>query len=480
MTVNIAQQPETNPEIASLMKIFSAQKAAFRKNSNPSAEARIAHLNALKDMLIKYQDRLTEAINTDYGHRSSDEFKLGELLVTLEGLKYCRKHVHAWMRPERRHVSLLHMPSRARVEFQPLGVVGIIAPWNYPIFTAMSPLMYALAAGNRAIIKMSDFTPCVAAVFQRMIAEVFAADHVAVCLGNNEVSEAFPKLPFDQITFTGSTRIGRVVMAEASKNLTPVLLELGGKSPTIVHASFPLDDAVERIAFGKCWNAGQTCIAPDHLYLPRGKTGEFVKKFTTCIGTMYPTLASNPDYTAVINDRQYSRLQGYLDDARSLGASIIAINPDNESFAGTRKMPVTLVTGVTPDMELVKNEIFGPVLPIMEYDDIDDLLAVINSQPRPLALYYFDYDESRADHVIKNTCSGGVTVNDVMVHAAVDDLPFGGVGPAGMGRYHGREGFLSMSNIKSVLVKSRLSTLRFILPPFNKRSHAFIKKFLVR
>jgi len=471
---------ESDPGIADLTRVFWAQKAAFDRHDIPHEKARIAHLDALKRSLLKYQVRLADAVSADYGHRSSDEFKMAELLLTLEGLKCCRKNLRSWMRPERRRVSALNMPAKATVVYQPLGVVGVIVPWNYPVFVACGPLMYALAAGNRVIIKMSEFTPCVADVFRTMIGDTFAEDHVAVIVAGEDVSVAFPKLPFDQLTFTGSTQVGRIVMGEAAKNLTPVILELGGKSPAIVHSSFPLKDAAERIAFGKCWNAGQTCVAPDHLYLPRGKTADFVREFTRCVQVMYPSLVGNRDYTSVVNARHHQRLQSYLEDARSRGAHIVEINPSNESFAGTHKMPVTLVTGVTDDMELMKNEIFGPVLPIMEYDDLDVLLAAINARPRPLGLYYFDYDNDRADRVVSRTYSGGVTINDVMAHASVDDLPFGGVGASGLGRYHGREGFLSMSNPKGVLRKTRISALSLILPPFGKLTHELIDKLLLR
>jgi len=479
MAANITLLQELNPEITQLKKVFGAQKLAFKRHSNPSAVERIAHLDALKHALIRYQDELAAAISADYGHRSTDEFKFTEILFSLEGLKYCRKHVCDWMKPEHRHVSALNMPAKAKVVYQPLGVVGVIVPWNYPVFLAVGPLMYALAAGNRVMIKMSGVTPRLSNLFQKMIAETFAEDHVAVFTGSGEISAIFPSLSFDQLTFTGSTEVGRIVMAEASKNLTPLLLELGGKSPTIVHKSYSMGDAAERIAFGKCLNAGQSCIAPDHLYLPRGKTKEFVQEFSMRIAKMYPSLLKNPDYSTVINDKQYQRIQSYLDDARAKGAQIIEINPANETFVNTRKMPVTLVTGLKLDMLLMRHEIFGPVLPILEYDDLDELLKLINSRARPLALYYFDNSTTRADYVIENTHSGGVTVNDVVTHVAIDDLPFGGVGSAGMGRYHGHEGFKSMSNTKGVLIKSRLYTLHFILPPFNKAMHALIKKYLL-
>ena len=475
----IYENIDVNPSLAAMTRIFQRQQAALSEAATFTLEQRIAHLQALQAALKKHQDRLATELSADYGHRSADEFKMAEMLFGLEGIKYCLNHIKGWMRPEKRHVSILQMPARARVEYQPLGVVGIIVPWNYPVFLAVGPLMYALAAGNRVMIKMSGYTPRLAEAFKHMLAEIYDIDHVAVITGQGAISEAFPKLAFNQITFTGSTQVGRIVMQEASRNLTPVLLELGGKSPVIVHESFPIQDAVERLAFGKCWNAGQTCVAADHAYVATGRQAEFVERFTAQIKLMYPTLLNNPDYTSVINDKQYRRIQGYLDDARTRGAQIIEINPAHEDFSGSRKMPVTLVIGVTRDMQIMQNEIFGPVLPVLEYTDLDEVLRYINSQPRPLALYYFDYDRKRIEYLIANSHSGGVTVNDVMSHVAVDDLPFGGVGASGMGKYHGREGFLAMSNARSVLIKSRFNGLKYIMPPFNKPAHAFIKRFFL-
>ncbi|NNM52567.1 MAG: aldehyde dehydrogenase family protein, partial [Pseudomonadales bacterium] len=360
------------------------------------------------------------------------------------------------------------------------GVVGVIVPWNYPIFLAIGPLTAALAAGNRVMIKMSGFTPRLGDTMKAMLSEVFSDDLVAVFTGRGEISEAFSHLPFDQLTFTGSTQVGKTVMAAAAANLTPVLLELGGKSPAIIHESFPMADAAERIAFGKCWNAGQTCVAPDYVLCPRGRSQEFINAFTAQIGKMYPTMLDNPDYTSVINDKQYRRLQNYLQDAQQRGARIIEINPSHESFESTRKMPVTLVLDITPDMQIMQNEIFGPVLPVIEVNSLDEALRFVNDRPRPLALYYFDYNEARGEYVSSHTHSGGLGINEVVSHVGVEDLPFGGVGPSGMGRYHGQEGFLTYSNAKGVLEKPKFYALRYFLPPFNKGLHKFMKAYLLR
>lgn len=480
MVANVVELAAADAQLADLHRVFAAQKQAFRRHPMPSASERLAQLEGLKRALIKYQDALAQAASDDFGHRSHEETKFAELLTSLEGLKYYKKNVRKWMRPQKRHVSALQQPASARVYYQPLGVVGVIVPWNYPIFLAVGPLMCALAAGNRVMIKMSGFTPRVGDTVKKMLAEVFSEDQVAVFTGRGQISEEFSKLAFDQMTFTGSTNVGRTVMEQAAKNLTPVLLELGGKSPVIVHESYALADAAERIAFGKCWNAGQTCVAPDYLMLPPGKTQAFVEAFSAQVGKMYPTMLNNPDYTSVINDKQYQRVQGYLEDARAQGATVVEINPAGESFANTRKMPITLVTGVTPSMQIMQNEIFAPVLAVMEYSTLDDALRFINERPRPLALYYFDWDKGRAEYVMAQTHAGGMCVNDTMSHVGVDDLPFGGVGASGMGKYHGHEGFLAMSNAKAVLEKPRFYALRFFLPPFNKPLHKIAKNYLLK
>lgn len=481
MVANVVEMPAgASAEIADLHRVFQAQKQAFRQHTMPSADERIAHLASLQRVIVKYQDELAKAASDDFGHRSHDETKFAEVMTSLEGIKYYQKNLRKWMRPEKRHVSALQMPAKAYVYYQPLGVVGVIVPWNYPIFLATGPLMCALAAGNRVMIKMSGFTPRVGETVKKMLGEAFAEDHVAVFTGQGEISTAFSQLPFDQITFTGSTNVGRTVMAEAAKNLTPVLLELGGKSPVVVHDSFPLADAAERISFGKCWNAGQTCVAPDYLMLPKGKTQQFVDAFTAQVSKMYPTMLNNPDYTSVINDKQYNRVQGYLDDARAQGAKIIEINPAKEDFSHSRKMPITLVTGVTPEMQIMQNEIFAPVLAITEYSTLDDALRYINDRPRPLALYYFDWNSKRAEYVAANTHSGGMCVNEVMSHVGVDDLPFGGVGASGMGKYHGHEGFIAMSNPKALLKKPKFYAVKYFLPPFNKPLHKIAKNYLLK
>jgi coniferyl-aldehyde dehydrogenase len=479
MVAHVAAPAEKNSQVADMQRIFNTQRAAYGLRLMPSADERIANLKRLRVAIVKYQDDLADAVSQDFGHRSVHETKIAEVLTSLEAVKYASKNVTAWMKPQKRHSGILALPAKVRVHPQPLGVVGVVVPWNYPILLALGPLVGAITAGNRVMIKSSSFTPRLGETLKRMLAEAFTEDTVAVITGRGEVSEAFSKMPFDQITFTGSTNVGRTIMQNASVNLTPVLLELGGKSPAIVHESYPMRDAAERIAFGKCWNAGQTCVAPDFLLLPRGKTDEFVIAFTSHVSKMYPTLVTNADYTSIINDKQYSRIQSYLADAREQGARVIEINPGNERFENTRKIPPTIVIGAKPEMLIMQNEIFGPILPILEVESLSEALKFVNSRARPLALYYFDNDSARAEHVVTHTHSGATGINDVVTHVGVDDLPFGGVGPSGMGRYHAYEGFQTYSNMKAVLERASIYSVRYILPPFNKASHTLIKKLFL-
>lgn len=468
------------PEIQRMHDALAAQKAAYQQNPMPSAKERIERIARLRRTLVKYQDQLAEAINQDYGNRSIHETKVGEVLSCLEQCTYYSKHLAAWMKPSKRHVSAIHQPAKAWVQYQPLGVVGIMAPWNYPLFLAVGPLICALAAGNHAMIKISSSSKNLGNVLEHALAEAFPSDLVTVINGGGPISDAFCRLTFDKIVFTGSTAIGKTVMAAAAENLVPVLLELGGKSPAIIHPSMPLKDAAERIAAGKLWNAGQTCVAPDYVFLPRGRVREFVAHFRHVVSSMYPTLANNPDYTCIVNDKQYNRIQGYLSDAKEQGAEFFEINPANEDMSSARKIAPTVVTNVTPDMDICQNEIFGPVLPVIEYDTIEEVLSYINARPRPLALYYFDFDAERAEFIANRTHSGHFGINQVLTHVVQDDLPFGGIGASGMGKYHGEEGFYSMSHARSVMHNPKLYTFKMVLPPFGKPLHKILFKTLLR
>lgn len=462
--------------ITALQQCFHAQREAFMANPMPSAEQRIAWLDSLKAALLSDQDALIRCISDDFGNRSADETLLAEMLPTVQGIRYTRKRLRRWMKPSRRHVGLPFMPASARVIYQPLGVVGIIVPWNYPLFLAVAPLVGALAAGNRVMLKLSEATPRTSQRLQALLATVFPAEWVSVVLGEAEVGMAFAKLPFDHLLFTGATSIGRHVMRAAAENLTPVTLELGGKSPAIVSADVPLNHAAERIAFGKTLNAGQTCVAPDYVLVPHDRVEGFVEAYRQAVQRLYPQVDGNPDYTSIINTRQHQRLSDYLDDARDKGATVIALT----TAGAERRMSQTLLLNVDDSMRVMQDEIFGPLLPVVPYERLSDALAYIAARPRPLALYYFGYDRSEQQHVLHHSHSGGVCLNDTLMHVAQDDMPFGGVGASGMGHYHGHEGFLTFSKAKGVLIKQRFNPARLIYPPYGKALQKLVYKLFIR
>lgn len=476
----VSQQNTLPPEIQHMHDALAAQKQAYLQNPMPSAHERLERIARLRRTLVKYQDEIAAAISKDYGNRSIHETKIGEILTCIEQCSYYSKHLTGWMKPSKRHVAALHQPSKAWVQYQPLGVIGIIAPWNYPLVLSVGPLICALAAGNHAMIKISSASEHFGKLLERILAEIFPNDVVTVINGGGAISDAFCRLPFDKMIFTGSTTVGKTIMAAAAENLVPVILELGGKSPAIIHPSMSLKDAAERISAGKFWNAGQTCVAPDYVFLPRGSTEEFVQHMRHFATQMYPNLRDNPDYTSIINDKQYARVQRYLEDAREQGAELIEINPANEELESVRKVAPTLIANVNDDMEVCKQELFGPVLPMLEYDDIDEAIRYINARERPLALYYFDYNADRAEYMASRTHSGHFGINQVLTHVAQDDLPFGGVGASGMGKYHGPEGFFSMSHGRSVMLKPRFYAFKMILPPFNTSVHKILQKALIR
>ncbi len=484
MVANTAETPafnvEIDAEVIRLQELFSRQKEAYRKAPMPSADQRIGHLKALKNITIKYQDQLAAAVNEDFSCRSKDETLLAEILTSVEGINMAIKKTRKWMKPSKRGVGMLFAPAKNEVRYQPLGVVGIIVPWNYPIFLAIGPLVAALAAGNRAMIKMSEFTPKLNKVFKAMIAEVFEENRVCIIEGEADAAIAFTEQPFDHILFTGSTTVGRFVMAAAAKNLTPVTLELGGKSPAIVSDKIPMKDAAERICFGKSMNAGQTCVAPDYILVPKAKEKEFIEAYKKAFSKMYPTLKDNDDYTAIISDRQHQRLTNLLTDAEQKGAKLTTINPANEDLSAGRKLAPVIMQNIKHDMTIADEEIFGPILPIVAYDNIDEAIDYVNDRPRPLALYYFGYDQPEQDYVLDNTHSGGVSINDTLMHLAQEDMPFGGVGDSGMGHYHGHEGFITFSKAKAVHRKSRLSTGSLAYPPYDNSIRRMIYTFFIR
>ncbi|MFA7290642.1 MAG: coniferyl aldehyde dehydrogenase [Rhodocyclaceae bacterium] len=451
-----------------MKSVFERMHAQSRREPETSYAVRRRRLAALEALLCENVEALAAAISTDFGGRSTHETRLLEVFPGREGLAHAQRHLRGWMRTQGRSVSLWFQPGRAEVRYQPLGVVGIIVPWNYPLYLTIGPLTAALAAGNRALVKMSEFTPVTATLLAELIARYFDPDEVAIVQGEAEVAQAFSQLPFDHLFFTGSTAVGHHVMRAAAANLTPVTLELGGKSPAIIAPAYPLDKAADRILVGKCLNAGQTCIAPDYVLLPEGQEQAFIAAARTVVAGCYPQMTTTPDYSAIVNARHYERLVSYLDDAVVKGATVVPLS-NASADASRRHFPPVALLGARDDMRVMQEEIFGPILPILPYRDIDAAIAHVNQRPRPLALYVFDEMPERVDRVLAQTVAGGVTVNDTILHIAQDSLPFGGVGPSGMGCYHGREGFLTFSHAKAVFRQSRLSGIGLFKPPYGKR-----------
>lgn len=462
-------------------RLRSAERA---QAAPPDVKARLASLARLQAWLVAHQVDIAKAISADFGHRSHHETIAAELALAATDLQHTRANLSSWARPEARSTFWGFLPASSRLIRQPLGIVGVVAPWNYPFQLAVMPLTAAIAAGNRVLLKPSELTPHTAELVLNMVRAVFPADEVDVVTGGAHTGAAFARLPFDHLFFTGSTSVGRMVMRAAADNLTPVTLELGGKSPALVHASYDPARAAESIAAGKLLNAGQTCIAPDYVLLAPERVDAFVKGYELSVAQMYPRILDNPDYTSIINDWHYARLQALLADAVSKGATIKRINPGNEATdspeaAASRKFFPTLVLGATPDMAVMQDEIFGPILPIVSVATVDDAVRFINDRPRPLALYYFDDNGARAEGVLQRTTSGGASVNATLFHMAQHDMPFGGVGASGMGRYHGFDGFRTFSHEKSVFYQTRFNGTATLRPPYGKAFDALMK-LLVR
>ena len=465
-----------NTPIAALNGVLNAKQPGYHAQLMPSAEQRIACLKALRDVIASEQKMLCETISADFRHRRHDETLLAELMPSLQGIDYAYKRIKRWMKPVKRKVGLAFQPASAKIVYQPLGVIGVIVPWNYPLFLSIGPLTGALAAGNRVMIKMSEHTPRTAQLLKELLARVFPEDLVCVVQGEADLAAAFSELPFDHLLFTGSTQVAQHVMRAAAKNLTPVTLELGGKSPAIISADVPMADAVERIAFGKMVNSGQTCVAPDYILVPHARIDECVETMRQTVLKFYPKLADNPDYTAIINPQQQQRLQDTIDNATSQGAQALAIHEQGQD----QRMPLTLLLNVNDEMRVMQEEIFGPILPIVGYHSLDDALAYVRQRPRPLALYYFGYEAEEQQYVLHNSHAGGVCINDTLLHVAQHDLPFGGIGPSGMGHYHAHEGFLTFSHSKSVLSKQHFNAAKLIYPPYGGWLQKLILKFFLR
>ena len=481
MANNPYSATEDQHEINLVDDTLLLQKQAFASDVYLSAQARINDLTQLKTAILSHQEQLVQALSKDFGCRSVDDSKMGDLMPTIMGINYAIKHIKKWMKPSKRHVGVLFQPAKAFVMYQPLGVIGIITPWNYPLFLSLGPLTTALAAGNRAMIKMSEFTPATNDVVKTMLGGVFSNDKVAVINGGPEVAAHFSAKAFDHLLFTGSTRVGKIVMAAAAKNLTPVTLELGGKSPTIIDNEIDIKDAVSRFILGKTLNAGQTCVAPDYILCPTGRVDELKQELSKQFAKMYPSVANNSDYGAIINQAQLQRLSQWLGDAKNKGAVLTPLGNDSEQDCiAAGKISLTLVDNVNDDMLLMQEEIFGPVLPIVSYNNLDDAIAYVNARPRPLALYLCSHDEQTQQTILEQTHAGGVCINDAAMHVVQDDMPFGGVGPSGMGHYHGHEGFLTFSKAKSVFKKGKINTAANAFPPYGRLIHKLIYKFFLK
>jgi len=450
-----------------LQQTYTRLKKAFQQAPYPSLQARKAKLTALEHELQKRQGDIEDAIQADFGCRSRIETLMSETFICVSNIRYTRKKLKKWMRPQKRDVHMMFKPAKNYIMHQPKGVVGIIAPWNYPVQLSLVPLTTAVAAGNRVMLKPSEITPQSAELLREIVEAVFSEDEVAVATGGPEVGAAFSKLPFDHLLFTGSTQLGRIIMKAAAENLTPVTLELGGKSPALVHESFPFEKAADRIATGKCFNAGQTCIAPDYTFVPAGREQQFVDALKAEIGKSYPTIKDNPDYTSIVNERHFDRIQALLEDAREKGAEVIEINPAGEQLdRESGKIAPTVVLGVNDDMRIMQEEIFGPLMPVLSYNDLDEALQYIADHPRPLAFYYFDYDKDRVEQVMHRTIAGGVSINETLAHEAQEDMPFGGIGDSGIGAYHGLEGFETFSHKKPIFWQSRINGMGLVDAPY--------------
>jgi coniferyl-aldehyde dehydrogenase len=464
------------PVAAALAGLFALQRKAQQRVPYPAWSQRAAWLEALRALLRDNDGRICEAISADFGCRPTEETRLLELFPSLGSIDHALGHGHRWMRPRRRFAGVWFLPARTELVPQPLGVVGIMVPWNYPLYLAVGPLVDALAAGNRVLVKMSEYTPAFSALFAELVEKHYPEAEVRVVNGGADVAAAFAALPFDHLLFTGSTETGRKVMRAAADNLTPVTLELGGKSPAIIGPGARFEHAVERIVYGKCVNAGQTCIAPDYVLLPRARQQEFIDRARAVFARMYPDFA-NGKYASIITPRQHARLLQLLDDAVAGGAVAHPLADARDEAA--RLMPPILLTGVAADAEIMREEIFGPLLPLVPCDSLDDALDYVAARPHPLALYLFETNPDIVRCVIERTHAGGMCVNDTLYQIAQHHLPFGGVGPSGMGAYHGEDGFRTFSKMKPVFRQSRFAATGFLNPPYGARFRR-ISKWLLR
>ncbi|SMG00214.1 coniferyl aldehyde dehydrogenase [Burkholderia singularis] len=464
-------------EFATLVSLLQEQRAAYQRAPYPEWRERAEHLRLLRAMLLDNQDAIAEAIHADFGHRAKLEIQMSEFWLSKEEINDALKHGKRWMKARKRPMNKWMLPAKAWLMPQPLGVIGIIAPWNYPLLLGVTPLIGALAAGNRVMLKLSELTPRFSALFETLIAKTFARDHVAVVNGDAGIGAVFSSLPFDHLVFTGSTNVGCHILHAAADNLTPVTLELGGKSPAIIGPGARFDAAVDSIMSGKLLNAGQTCVAPDYVLLPNGQERAFIEQASAVVARLYPDFANNRDFTSIISDRHFARLQQLANEAQNAGAQLHPL-ADGTKTQVPRRFTPTILTSVPDHAAVMQEEIFGPLLPLVPYDRLEDAIAYVNAHPRPLALYLFEESQRIIDRVMRETISGGVSVNETLMHAACGSLPFGGVGQSGMGAYHGYDGFVTFSKMKPILVQPRLNGRRLLSPPYGARSAALVKFML--
>jgi coniferyl-aldehyde dehydrogenase len=467
---------------ARLERVLAAQKRAQIAKGPPDSRLRADRLTRCVELLVTHEQEFVAALSADFGSRSPDMSRFTDVASAIGPLKSARASLDQWMKPQKRKVTpaaLGLMGAKAEVRYQPKGVVGVMTPWNFPVQLAFDAIAGAFAAGNRVMLKPSEFTPATSALLAQTIDLYFDEEELAVILGGPDVGAAFSSLPFDHLIFTGATSVGRHVMRAAAENLTPVTLELGGKSPVVISRRADVAKTAARVMMGKTMNAGQICLAPDYVLAEKETVDAFVREAKTAVAKMFPTIKDNVDYTAMINQRHYDRVRGLIEDARAQGAEIIEINPANENFSQQehRKIPPTLILGAHDAMKVMQEEIFGPVLPIQTVSSFAAAIDTINARPRPLAAYYFGEDDTEAETLINRTHSGGVTINDVIFHFAMDDLPFGGIGPSGMGAYHGHRGFLEFSHEKAIYRQMSGELLAIMRPPYGA---AFRKQVAAR
>lgn len=472
---NSKDAPESPPD---LQGIFDKQRAAFCREGAPSLAHRLSAIDKIHRIMVDNKEAWQEAISQDFGNRSHHETLMAEIFITINSIKHARAKLKKWMKPKKAPISWQFKPGTGKIFYQPLGVVGIISPWNYPLQLAIVPVVQALSAGNRVMLKPSELTPVTSALLAKTLSNNFSQEEVAVITGGPEVGAEFSGLPYDHLFYTGSTNVGRLVMQAAAKNLVPVTLELGGKSPVIVGQDCDLGKAVPSIMGGKLLNAGQTCVAPDYALVHESKLDDFVASIEKCVPKIYPTLAENEQYTSIVSDGHFDRINALLADATAKGAKMVVMNPKDEDLSGTRKIAPTLVLDVTEDMSIMQEEIFGPVMPVMTYKDEQDAIAYVNEHPRPLALYYFGNNAEKRDEVLTKTTSGGACVNETLFHLAQEELPFGGVGPSGIGSYHGFAGFKTFSHEKGVFYQSKFNSTGLFRAPYGK-VFEFMVNFLI-